>query len=79
MVATAAIGNLIREKKTYRIVSEIQTGMKYGMKTMDQSLLEAYFRGIITRREASESSYDGEQLEKRMVSVDQETAAPPRA
>jgi twitching motility protein PilT len=70
MVATPAIANLIREKKTYRIVSEIQTGMKYGMKTMDQSLLEAYRRGIITRGEAIEASYDGEQLEKSLVTVD---------
>lgn len=79
MVATAAIANLIREKKTYRIVSEIQTGMKHGMKTMDQSLLEAYFRGIISRQDAIESSYDGEQLEKRLTSVDQDTAAASKA
>ncbi|MFH0795973.1 MAG: type IV pilus twitching motility protein PilT [Candidatus Omnitrophota bacterium] len=75
MVATSAIANLIREKKTYRIVSEIQTGMKYGMKTMDQSLLEAYQRGIIDKKTALDGSYDMEQLEKRLKMGETETTA----
>jgi len=78
MVATPAIANLIREKKTYRIVSEIQTGIKYGMKTMDQSLLEVYYRGIIDREVAIDASYDGEQLEKQMKAIDSGIAEPPK-
>jgi twitching motility protein PilT len=48
MVTTPSIQNLIREAKTYRITSDIQTGAKYGMKTLDASLLELYKKGMIT-------------------------------
>jgi twitching motility protein PilT len=48
MVCTPSIQNLIREAKTYRITSDIQTGAKYGMKTLDASLLELYRKGLIT-------------------------------
>lgn len=49
MIATPAIRNLIREEKTHQIENSIQTGGKIGMKTMDNSLLELYNKGIITR------------------------------
>ena len=48
MVATPSIQNLIREGKTYRITSDIQTGAKWGMKTLDSSLLELYRKNGIT-------------------------------
>lgn len=48
MVSTPSIQNLIREAKTFRITSDIQTGAKYGMKTLDASLLELYKKGLIT-------------------------------
>ncbi len=38
MVVTSAISNLIRENKTYRIDSSIQTGKKYGMQLLDEHL-----------------------------------------
>lgn len=52
MVATPAIRNLIREGKTHQIDSAVQTGGKYGMKTMDMSLVELYKKGVITYDEA---------------------------
>ena len=48
MVATPSIQNLIRDNKTYRITSDIQTGAKWGMKTLDASLLELYRKGDIS-------------------------------
>ena len=42
MVATPAIKNLIREGKTHQIESSIQTGSKYGMRTMDMELANLY-------------------------------------
>lgn len=42
MVTTPAIRNLIREKKTHQIQNQIQTGSKFGMQTMDSSLLKLY-------------------------------------
>ncbi len=49
MVATPAIRNLIREGKTHQIQTSIQTGMKFGMQSMDNSLLELYRKGVINR------------------------------
>ncbi|PKL46077.1 MAG: type IV pili twitching motility protein PilT [Planctomycetes bacterium HGW-Planctomycetes-1] len=42
MVVTPAIANLIRENKTYRIESSIQTGKKLGMQLLDDHLWELY-------------------------------------
>ncbi|UCB57355.1 MAG: type IV pilus twitching motility protein PilT [Candidatus Omnitrophota bacterium] len=48
MVATAAIRNLIREHETEQLLTLIQTGSQYGMKTMDKSLKELYDKRIIS-------------------------------
>ena len=48
MVATPAIQSLIREGKTHQIESLIQTGSKYGMKTMDMALVELYKNNTIS-------------------------------
>lgn len=48
MVVTPAIQNLIRDAKTYRITSDIQTGAKWGMKTLDAALLELYRKNLIS-------------------------------
>ncbi|MGM0549319.1 MAG: type IV pilus twitching motility protein PilT [Bacillota bacterium] len=49
MMATSAIRNIIREGKTNQIYSAIQTGGRYSMITMDNSLLKLYQRGKITK------------------------------
>lgn len=48
MIMTPAIQNLIRENKTFRINSDIQTGAKYGMNTLDMCLYDLYQRKIIS-------------------------------
>ena len=47
MVTTPAIANLVRENKTYRIDSAIQTGKKYGMQLLDEHLWNLYEEGLI--------------------------------
>lgn len=47
MVVTPAIANLIRENKTYRIDSSIQTGKKLGMQLLDEHLWRLYDTGRI--------------------------------
>ncbi|HPF40435.1 MAG TPA: type IV pilus twitching motility protein PilT [Phycisphaerae bacterium] len=47
LVVTPAIANLIRENKTFRIDSAIQTGKKYGMQLLDDHLWQLYERGLI--------------------------------
>ncbi len=51
MVVTPAISNLIRENKTYRIDSSIQTGKKLGMQLLDDHLWQLYDEGLISLEE----------------------------
>lgn len=46
LVVTPAIANLIREAKTYRINSSIQTGRKYGMQLLDDALFNLWKNGL---------------------------------
>ncbi|MHC5068648.1 MAG: type IV pilus twitching motility protein PilT, partial [Planctomycetota bacterium] len=48
MMPTSAIRSLIREDKCHQIISHIQTGSKYGSRTMNQSLFSLYQRGMVT-------------------------------
>ncbi len=52
MVATPAVRNLIRENKTFQIPSSIQTGRKFGMISLDDSILELLSSGKINPRDA---------------------------
>ncbi|KXG76022.1 Twitching mobility protein [Fervidicola ferrireducens] len=47
LIATPAVRNLIREGKTYQIVSLMQTGSRFGMQTMEMALHQLCERGII--------------------------------
>jgi len=52
MVPTAAVRNLIRQEKVHEIYSMIQSGAKFGMQTMSQSLAELVRSGRLTKAEA---------------------------
>jgi twitching motility protein PilT len=69
MMPNSAIRSLIREDKCHQILSHIQTGSKVGMKTMNQSLYDAYRGGLITWDEALARSSDAEDM-KRMSQRD---------
>ena len=56
MVVTPAIANLIRENKTYRIDSSIQTGKKLGMQLLDEHLWRLYDSGRINLLEMLDKS-----------------------
>ena len=58
LVATPAIRNLIRENKTHQIYSAIQTGGQFKMQTMDQSLIQYYNQGLISREDAEREAHD---------------------
>jgi twitching motility protein PilT len=51
MVVTPAIQNLIRENKTYRIDSSIQTGRKHGMFLLDENLFKLWKEGLCEKEE----------------------------
>jgi len=52
LMNTPAVGNVIREAKTFMLPGIIQTGKKLGMKLMDDSLQELFLAGTITTEEA---------------------------
>jgi twitching motility protein PilT len=60
MTNTHAIGALIRDNKTFRIATEIQTGAKHGMLTIEQSLVDLYLSGVIAREEVFAKAQDPE-------------------
>jgi twitching motility protein PilT len=58
MINTPSIGALIRDNKSFRINSDIQTGAKYGMVTLDSFLLEKYLMGMIAQEEVITKAQD---------------------
>ncbi len=66
MVSTTSIGALIRENKTYRIPSEIQTGSQYGMISLDAHLMALVNRGLVRPEEALEKSQSPEEFRNRL-------------
>jgi len=53
LVPNPAIRNLIREDKIHQVYSSMQTGQaRYGMQTMNQSLIELYTKGHISYEDA---------------------------
>ena len=66
MIATPAIRNLIREGKTFQIQSVVQTGSKFGMMTMDMSILHLLKTGVISLEDALTYCVDKENF-SRMI------------
>jgi twitching motility protein PilT len=64
MVVTPAIANLIREGKTAQMYSAIQTGMKLGMQTMEQSLANLIRTGVISFEEGMSKSGQPDELQR---------------
>lgn len=62
MIQTPSISALIRDGKTYRITSDIQTGSKYGMNTLDSHLLQLYNEGKISYGDVITKCRDAESL-----------------
>lgn len=67
MITTPATRNLIREGKTYQIVSEIQTGARFGMKLLDDHLRELYEEGLISYDAMVQAAYEPKELSEKIV------------
>lgn len=66
LIANPAVRNLVREGKVAQIPSIIQTGGKFGMQTMNQSLSDLYRRRLILYDTALESTSNVDDL-KRLI------------
>jgi twitching motility protein PilT len=58
MIANSAVANLIREGKTYQLVSVMQTGKNLGMQTMNEHLFHHVKNDLVTPEEAFMKSTD---------------------
>ena len=70
MVNTPSIAALIRDNKTFRIQSDIQTGAKWGMVTLDSFLVEKYLQGMISREEVVTKSQDPVTIQAKLQELD---------
>jgi twitching motility protein PilT len=70
MVVTAAIQNLIRENKTYRIDSSIQTGRKEGMFLLDESLFKLWRDQLCEKEEVLLRAQKPVELAKRIADAE---------
>jgi twitching motility protein PilT len=69
MINTSSISSLIRENKTFRITSDIQTGANLGMITMDTHLMSLVNREIITPDEAVEKAQDTVLMREKLLAA----------
>lgn len=66
LVMTSSVANLIRDNKTFRIESDIQTGKKYGMQLLDDHLWQLYDQGLVEADEVLERSRYPDQLQEKI-------------
>jgi twitching motility protein PilT len=75
MINTPSVAALIRDNKTFRIQSDIQTGAKFGMVTLDSLLMEKYTDGLIAREEVINKSQDPTTVMQKLAEWDAAQAA----
>src|SRR5437867_2969694 len=71
MINTPSIAALIRDNKTFRINSDIQTGAKYGMVTLDSFLIDKYQQGMISQEEVITKSQDPSTILTKLQEIQQ--------
>jgi twitching motility protein PilT len=84
LVVTSAISNLIRENKTFRINSAIQTGAKHGMILMDDALFRIWREEKATAEDVLAKAHNPDELARRIANakrgiMDDEDEQPPEA
>jgi twitching motility protein PilT len=70
LVCNSAIGNLIRENKTFRITSAIQTGAKQGMMLLDDSLFRHWKNQVVSKEDVLSKSHSPDELAARIAAAE---------
>ena len=77
MIPNAAIRNLIREDKVHQVYSQMQVGQsRFGMQTMNQSLMNLYSRRLITLDDAIARSQEPDELRQMLTNAGVKTGMP---
>ncbi len=69
MMTTTSIASLIRENKTFRINSDIQTGASLGMITLDTHLMSLVNREVISPEEALTKAQDSVVMHEKLAQM----------
>jgi twitching motility protein PilT len=75
LVVTPGVANLIRENKTFRINSAIQTGAKFGMMLMDDCLFKLWLEEKVEMDDALGKAQDPDALAKRIATARRQMAS----
>ncbi len=67
MLCTPAIRNIIRESRTFEIPNVIDTNRQMGMVSLDNSIAELYFNGLISREDAVAQAAYPDKLERQLA------------
>ena len=67
LLCTSAARNCIRENRIFEIPNIIETSRRLGMKSLDHSIGEMYFRGMIDRDDAITRSSNPGKMEKTLM------------
>jgi twitching motility protein PilT len=70
LVVTAGIANLIRENKTFRITSSIQTGQRQGMQLLDDHMYKLWREGVVEKKEILFKANNPEDLAMRIAKAE---------
>ena len=66
MTTTDAIRSRIRDNKTNMIKSDMQTGAKFGMQTLDSHLTQLFKQGLISYEELITKSQDPDSIVSKL-------------
>jgi len=67
MLCTPAVRNIIREARTFEIPNVIDTSRNLGMISLDNSIAELYFNGLISREDAIAQAAYPDKLERQLA------------
>lgn len=67
MLCTPAVRNLIREDRAFEIPNVIDTNRALGMSSLDTSISELYFNGMISREDAVAQAVFPDKLERMLA------------
>ena len=70
LVVEPSVANLIRENKTYRLTSVIQTGAKKGMQLLDDNMFRLWRQGVVEKGEVILRAVNPEELALKIARVE---------